>query len=485
MCSVTKIYIYILLVRDFFFLLRVPLIRNMMFLIESLLTVALVVAASSQAQPLENSPFVSGRTPKCAEITDGENADHPAPSYVQTLQGSFSLTVEMTMMKKNVTYYVEEVRDRRVLGGEVTDSGAVYLRRNGTETTYHYYPSSGMMVEEQDGQCRETGTEVPPFNPWGWWDHDPSHGDMLYGPSALIRQAYFINKRYLGGHREINGVMCERWMACEGQQYIEIYYYFSQKPWQMAEASFFTEGDGRLPVQFEILFLDDSEHVQYNVLSFVPFVKNPTLTETPRGESCEGLVGVVGGGHVPSVPRHFTFSQEVVRNPQIDGANFAAEQSLRGLQVTYSEGLSLSRLDYMKSKRRLKVIHDFNTGVQYVIDRDTGNCSRTWIPAISFDSNMNVMLGPEELFHLDDSFAFVGQRDTRGSVGDLWTSTRSDLPDPATGGLQNFPKAVLEYYFVKSQEETPEGKEEINVPLRGDVFVYNNSGSSEICFWNA
>lgn len=443
-----------------------------------LLTLTATQAMTGERQQ-EASSFVSEAFPKCANISDAENADHPAPDFVEILQGSFTLTLEMTMMKKKITYYVEEVRERWEFDGEVTDNGAVYLRRNGTETTYYYYPSSGMMVEEQDGQCRQTGTDVPPFNPWGWWDPDPTHGAMLYGPSALIRRAHFINKRYLGGHREINGVMCERWLACEGQQSVMIYYYFSQKPWEMPEAPFFSIGGDRLPVQIEVQFMDESERIQYNVQSFVPFVKDPTLTETPRGESCEGLVGVAGGGHVPRVPHHFTFSEEVVGNPQIDGVNLGS-QSLQRIQVTYSEVLSLSRLDYPYSTNRLKIIHDFNTGVQYVIDRVSGNCNRTWIPAITYDSNMNVMLGPNQLFHLDDSFAFVGQRDTRGSVADLWTSTRSDLPDPATGGFQNFPKAVLEYYFVTTREETPEGKEEINVPLRGDVFVYNNSAANQV-----
>lgn len=443
-----------------------------------LLTLSATRAMTGQRQQ-EASSFVREVFPKCANISDAENMDHPAPDFVEALQGSFTLILEMTMMKKKMTYYVEEVRERFEFGGEVTDNGAVYLRQNGTETTYHYYPSSGMMVEEQDGQCRQTGTDVPPFNPWGWWDPDPTHGAMLYGPSALIRRAHFINKRYLGGHREINGVMCERWLACEAQQSIMLYYYFSERPWQMPEAPFFSDGGGRFPVQIEVEFMDGSERVQYNVQSFVPFVKNPALTETPRGKACEGLVGVAGSGHVPRVPDHFTFSQEAVSNPQIDGVNFGS-QSLERFQVTYSEVLSMSRLDYPYSTNRLKIIHDFNTGVQYVIDRVSGHCNRSWIPEITFDSDMNAMLGPNQLFHLDDSFALVGLRETRGSVADLWTSTRSDLPDAATGGFQNFPKAVLEYYFVTSQEETPEGKEEINVPLRSDIFVYNNSESSQV-----
>lgn len=57
------------------------------------------------------------------------------------------------------------------------------------------------------------------------------------------------------------------------------------------------------------------------------------------------------------------------------------------------------------------------------------------------------MLGPNELFHLDDTYAYVGERSTREVGSDMWTSTRDDIPDPEVGWEENYPKAVLEYYF--------------------------------------
>lgn len=64
-----------------------------------LLTLTATQAMAGQRQQ-EASSFVSEAFPKCANISDAENADHPAPDFVEILQGSFTLTLEMTMMKK-------------------------------------------------------------------------------------------------------------------------------------------------------------------------------------------------------------------------------------------------------------------------------------------------------------------------------------------------------------------------------------------------
>ncbi|XP_071538642.1 uncharacterized protein [Panulirus ornatus] len=435
--------------------------------------------------------------PKCANVSDIDNMMNPAPDYLQTLQGSFSLVLEMTLMRQKKTYYVEEVRERTVAHGHTIDTGSVHIRHNGSLVSYYYYPPDGAMVEEMDGVCRLVGTGVPPFHPWGWWDPEPSHGDMLYGPSTMIRLSHFFNKRYLGGHRVVNGVLCQRWEACEGAGEIEVYYYFSENPWQMAEAGYLQEGGGSFPIQWEVMFMDASERVQYNIFSFLPFLHDTTLSETPRGESCEGMVSQVPGAILPRIPTHFSLYQEVVTNPSIDGRSFGT-QTLIKVKLTYNHPWSLIRLDYRPilltdtpyyTTDLLIVIHDFNTGVQYVIDSSLGNCTRGRIPRNFFDNNLGGMFGtgdtmltPDQLFHLDDSYALVGSRSTRGISSDLWTSTRSDIPDLSTGGLQNYPKAVLEYYFTKSYESTPEGIEEVDTPLRSDLFVYNTTDPQQVAF---
>lgn len=60
------------------------------------------------------------------------------------------------------------------------------------------------------------------------------------------------------------------------------------------------------------------------------------------------------------------------------------------------------------------------------------------------------MLSANDMFFLDKkSYAYVGERMTRGLGGDLFTSTRDDIPDISTNGLENYEKSVLEYYFAQ------------------------------------
>lgn len=64
-----------------------------------LLTLSATRAMTGQRQQ-EASSFVREVFPKCANISDAENMDHPSPDFVEALQGSFTLILEMTMMKK-------------------------------------------------------------------------------------------------------------------------------------------------------------------------------------------------------------------------------------------------------------------------------------------------------------------------------------------------------------------------------------------------
>ncbi|KAK4324023.1 hypothetical protein Pmani_005318 [Petrolisthes manimaculis] len=444
--------------------------------------------------------------PRCSDITDSDNRDHPAPSYIQTLQGSFSMVVEMTYRTKNMTYYVEEAREVMMVEGKGVNTGAVHITSNGSKVAYYNYPDSGQFVEEMDGQCRLVGTDMPPFNEWGWWDSDSQHGSPLYGPSALFRHAYFTNKRYMGVE-VVNGVNTEFWVTCQGNHSVDVYYYFSERSWEMPLGEeVLTEGDGRNPVRMEVIFLDTSERVQYNILEFTPFITKPALVETPRGESCEGSVSLLPDAPLPSPDSHFSFYQEVVHHSSIDGTDLGVTpQQTTKVKLTYSYSLSLVRYDYSpptttSTPTTFRVIHDYNTGVQYVVDENLGNCTRSRIPDHFFDdyvdgifSTGGQMVSPDQLFHLDDAFTIVGPHSTRYdpptsfTLGAsphhqalLWTSTRSDLPDPDTGCLQNFPKAVLEYYFTKRLEETWNGIEVVDVPVRADVFVYNSSDPTQV-----
>ncbi|XP_076043292.1 uncharacterized protein LOC143026567 isoform X2 [Oratosquilla oratoria] len=431
---------------------------------------------------------------KCASVTDEENLDHPMPTFARTLQGSYSLRVEMTALHMNKTFYVNENRLRSTYHSSFSNVGTVSVTENGTETVFHYFPDTKTMIEESGGECKTIEFDLPPFNPWGWFDPTEEHGDVVYGPSAILRLAQFVNKRVLSNDDMDDGVLTDHWGACLEGGDVSVWYFMAEPPWQMAAENFFPdhEGEGRLPVEFQVFFMGTSEMWQYSIVEFLPFVSHPQLLETPRGLSCEGMVSVAPEVPRPSIPPHFHTKQELVFGSFIDG-RVKEPQAVVAFEMTYSEELALVRMDYapiakddtpFHTTNTLKVIHDFNTGVQYVIDKEQGNCTMGWLPEKFFDVTFHgifgtgsTMVGPNQLFHLDSSYAFVGDRITRGIATELWTSTRSDIINPYTGSP--LAKAVLEHYFIK--EDDVEG-ERLSVPVRTDLFVYNDSDPTQVMY---
>lgn len=411
------------------------------------------------------------------------------PDYFTVFENEYTLILEMTKVKSNITYYVEEVRERRNYHGLTSDTAAVYIRVNGSEIIYHFYPETDTFVEQYDNQCRDSGLDRPSFDPWGWFDTE--HGKS-YGPATLLRLTHFFEMEFVA-ETNIDGVNVERYRACEADGHVEIFYSYSEVPWQMPEITWFPGEDDRIPVEFEVEMQDMSELYQYHVLKFVPWVEHHHLLEVPRGLSCEGLVGVVSDLPVPDIPSHFSLAEEVVSNPMIDGVSLGS-QHLDKVKFAYAEDLSLVRLDVVPpnyitalTDHVVEIVHDFNTGAQYIIDREFGNCSIDRIPDFTFDTHFGgmlgtggSMLGPNELFHLDDTYAYVGERSTREVGSDMWTSTRDDIPDPEVGWEENYPKAVLEYYFSQGVEVTPTNKVPVKMPIRGDLFTYNRSNPLQV-----
>ncbi|CAL4068291.1 unnamed protein product, partial [Meganyctiphanes norvegica] len=405
------------------------------------------------------------------------------------------MIVEMVDLISNQSLYVKEARSREMIHNYQANMGAVFIQNNQSLNKVWYYPDDGSFIENWgDGECRDTGTGEPTFMPWGWFDPIPDHGDLLYGPSALLRLAAFINKRVIGegqGPIPIDGILCDQWEGCEAEGEVEIFYSLSQNKWSMPEAPKFPpELKGIIPVEISVRHRDDSQHWLYSILDFQPGM-NPKVAEhmlePPRGESCEGLVSVIKDIPIPVIESHFTMKQEVLQTEKkrlhVDSAT-----------LTYAEDLSLVRHDIkpekngetdFKSTDDLKIIHDFNTGVGYVIDQIYGNCTITWIQDTFFDSHFNgllgtggIMVGAQDLFHLDEKFAYASHSEARGFHTDRWVSTRDDIPDFTHGGVQDYGKAVLEWNFAIDIETSGDMFSTVYTPYRGELYIYDNKSDS-------
>ncbi|XP_066964245.1 uncharacterized protein [Macrobrachium rosenbergii] len=436
--------------------------------------------------------FTSSVKGDCEPLTATSAGDESFPDYFEYFKADFTLLLEMTEVYYNRTNYVKHSYHRLDDHGNQEETSAVEVHNSGIVTTYHYFPGESRYIEETDTTCTEPSVEVPVYMPYGWFDDDTTHGVTMYGPAAILREIHFEKEvRYDGGDHYVGGIRCEKWYACvDGEAQLNLY--FSQRDaFDMPEKDLFPDEKiaNRIPVMFEMI-PSEEEHIIYTVVGFKPGLAHHSHIETPRGLSCEGKVSINPKKKIPKIPSHFFLSEELVTNPFIDNMNFQKDQLLDKFQLYYSEHLSVVRQDSTpptseteEDQKPDKVIHDFNTGVQYAISRVYGKCKRGFIPDYSLDERYDgmggfgVMAGPNELFHIDESYAYVGPRGSRSLYSDLFTSTRSDIPDPDFDFVATLPKAVLEYYFTQGKESSPIPT---LIPVRGDVFIYNRTDPSTI-----
>ncbi|GAB6029220.1 hypothetical protein CHUAL_004988 [Chamberlinius hualienensis] len=119
------------------------------------------------------------------------------------------------------------------------------------------------------------------------------------------------------------------------------------------------------------------------------------------------------------------------------------------LRPHHHMSISLSRLyDIAKPIRYYRIIHDFQSGIQYVIDERSGNCSITSIPldsidAVATDEEHVRLRHANELINTNHSdFVYQGQRTIRGIPCDVWVATKTNTdPNDTT-------YSTIEVYFT-------------------------------------
>lgn len=101
------------------------------------------------------------------------------------------------------------------------------------------------------------------------------------------------------------------------------------------------------------------------------------------------------------------------------------------LRPHYHTPTSLTRTyDVPKPIRYYRIIHDFQTGVQYMIDERSGNCTISAIPsdaadAVVVDDNNIRLRHANELLHVNQTcVAYQGVRSIRGIPCDVWVAEK-------------------------------------------------------------
>ncbi|CAC5396031.1 unnamed protein product [Mytilus coruscus] len=160
-------------------------------------------------------------------------------------------------------------------------------------------------------------------------------------------------------------------------------------------------------------------------------------------------------------------------------------------KVWYDSSFKLARYDYHDSKgvppyysiNPMTIIHDFSTGLQYVIDKYYENCTISPITPGQYDSELNPqeymkdksyvikMKSPIELFHLNTETRYVGQKTVRNLLCDVFLGMIQSYTMP---GLNGSHPAILEYYFLTGGwTEVGKDDDAINpfVPVKLDITI--------------
>ncbi|XP_060599748.1 uncharacterized protein LOC132753325 [Ruditapes philippinarum] len=198
-------------------------------------------------------------------------------------------------------------------------------------------------------------------------------------------------------------------------------------------------------------------------------LQTPTGVYCPRAKNTKAL---------PTPSSAFHFTSEIIYG-----------QSISRIKEYFDFDLNLVRYDYdpIGPEKKfgslpLTQVHDFSTGVAYVIDQLRGNCTATPISGTGFDvrnandpSHVRIRTSKEFFYFDKASYMYEGRRVVRGINSDVWISQRNDWPAPGSSN------STWEWYFATpNYTEMLLQKPSFGIPVRmvldaglGQHYIYN------------
>ncbi|XP_045594443.1 uncharacterized protein [Procambarus clarkii] len=213
----------------------------------------------------------------------------------------------------------------------------------------------------------------------------------------------------------------------------------------LAPLSFTVKGDGRV---FQLH--GGPIWLQYRVKSWALDTDPPhVLVATAAGVFCPGNERKF----LPKLANQFSLTMEtVIENLgtiAYESQNYESEEKLVSftcLPHLHSDGMFLLNIPGLTdiTIESYRVIHDFKTGIQYMINEKTSNCTIQGIPVSALDAaladNQHIRLrhASELIFMNPKSFIYKGTRKVRGIVCDVWVVER---------GVRKGQYSTVEVYF--------------------------------------
>ncbi|XP_067678279.1 uncharacterized protein [Haliotis asinina] len=413
----------------------------------------------------------TGTAQVCQNVS-GPTVGPNDPRLPKALPPSFQVTIEGALIEKSSSVVAEEYFDlaSQRSAMKITQDGQVewiYINMN-TNESYHI----------SNNNCTVHNQALDSDDAFIGGRMSSSKMPHTYSTSSVLKFAQKYGEVYKGQTR-IRGVLCDHWQSCMYWSSLGVNftvdYYFSAISWTSADNT------NQIPVRAEVQGYSSllgpgpgsSFHHIYDYIGFKSPVVDPTNLETQKGIACPGRKHTRA---MPKLKQHYQYREEIV------------DQDLERIvnaDVWYDYNYKLLRFDLRPtaltypfySYDAVTEIHDYNTGVAYIIDKSFLNCTMVPIENGTWDATTNVsrahqalgMKGPEQLFDFTPSFAYSGQRTVRGITCDVFTNVRTDFGDYGLMGMT----VTLEVYFMAnnwtSDNTVGNNQDSVDTPVRLEI----------------
>ncbi|XP_048256453.1 uncharacterized protein LOC124133170 [Haliotis rufescens] len=395
------------------------------------------------------------------------------PRLPQALPPSFQVTIEGALIDRNMSVVAEEYfdQDSQRSAMKLTQNGQieyVYINMNTNESYHVLNNNCTVMNQATDMDDVFIGGKMP----------GNSNMTHTYSTSYILKFAQKYGEVYKG-QTSVRGVLCDHWQSCMYWGFLGVNftvdYYFSVSTWTSAD------GTMQIPVRAEVQGYNSivgpgamsSFHHIYDYISFKSYIVDPTNLETPKGVACAGRKHTRA---MPKLKTHYQYREEIIDQDMNMVVNADVYYDYNNKLLRFDNRPNVISYPYY-SYDAVTEIHDYNTGVAYVIDKSFLNCSVVPIENGTWDATVNVsrlhqaigMKSPEQLFDLDPTFAYSGQRTARGILCDVFTNVRTDFAD---AGLLGMP-VTFEVYFMSndwiSDNDVGNNQDSVDTPVRLEI----------------
>lgn len=190
--------------------------------------------------------------------------------------------------------------------------------------------------------------------------------------------------------------------------------YAQLKKWEPAVSM---PNNTQFPIAVEIETKDKINSRELNsVMHFKPGPFNFEEYATPKGVYCENRVNGQDEKLKFIVPKSFSYLSH-----NIVGEGLYGELEVQTTNLDFTD--QYLRYDFYKNDTFTSYIHDYDTGIMYILNRYTGVCKAiTENPELDGEPS-----NPYQFFKLDTPLQFTGNRIVRGIPCSVWITKRKNM----------------------------------------------------------